>query len=197
MNWWLDRQKKDAFVKKRDQEQLRSRAAFKLIELIDKFKLKSAKGPFVDLGAAPGGWTEILIKTYPGQRIVAVDLLPIKPLNGAVILQGDFTDSNCLTEIDNALEQQKAGAIFSDMAPNFSGQPLIEQAKMFNITELLVSLSQNKLRKGGFIVQKVFHGSEFQSIIQAWKNIYKQVDVFKPISSRAESSEVYLVIRNS
>jgi 23S rRNA (uridine2552-2'-O)-methyltransferase len=195
MNWWIDRQKNDKFVQQRKHEQLRSRAAFKLRELIDKYKLKGATGPFLELGAAPGGWTEILVQTYPNDLIIACDLLSMKPVVGATVLQGDFTDPAFLENLKNQLNGKNAGGIFSDMAPNFSGQPLVEQSKMMHLTELMIAFSRKHLKPQGFVVQKLFHGSEFNNIIQLWKQELSQVSLFKPNSSRTESSEVYLYAR--
>lgn len=192
MNWWLDRQKKDSYVKKREQEQLRSRAAFKLRELIQKFQLKKSSGPFIDLGSAPGGWTEILVQTYPNQLIVACDLLEMKPVNGSIFIQGDFTSDDIVKKIEESLNNQSVGGIFSDMAPNFSGHPLVEQSKMMNLTEIMRDFAVKKLQPKGFIVQKVFHGSEFENIINCWKEIFDDVIIYKPPASRSESSEVYI-----
>lgn len=192
MNWWIDRQKNDKFVQQRKQEQLRSRAAFKLREIIDKFKLKSIPGPFVELGSAPGGWTEILVQIYASELIVACDLIEMKPVKGAKFLRGDFTDPVFLEDLKQTLDGKSAGGIFSDMAPNFSGQPLIEQAKILNLTQAMIAFVKTHLRPQGFVIQKLFNGSEFEHIISLWKEIFTKVSIYKPLSSRTESSEVYL-----
>jgi 23S rRNA (uridine2552-2'-O)-methyltransferase len=194
MSWWVDRQRRDKFVKQRDVMQYRSRAAFKLQELLDKAGLKKQQGPFVDLGAAPGGWSQVLREVYPHDKIFACDLLDMLPLQGVDFLKTDFLSD----EFAQYLKEKNistVGGIFSDIAPNLSGQSVVQQAQMADISDKIQQFSKQFLHPKGFIVQKLFHGECFDSILSSWKESYAQVRVIKPAASRAESREIYIIIQ--
>lgn len=195
MSWWTQRQRRDRFVRDRQSMNYRSRAAFKLKELIERCRLSKRRGPFVDLGAAPGGWCQILQEVYPDQQIFGCDLLAMDPIEGVEFLQADFLSS----DFEQFLQQhhvQTVGGIVSDIAPNLSGQALVEQAQMLAISQQMRLFAEKFLHPKGFIIQKLFHGHAFDEILQQWKACYTDLRVVKPEASRSESAEVYLFIQH-
>ena len=195
MNWWQDRQKRDHYVKKRDKAQMRSRAAFKLEEILDKFHIKRIKGPVCDLGAAPGGWAQVLIKRFPGRKIVGCDLLNIDPLKGFDFIQGDFNELGVQSQLQQLAEQTHFGLITSDIAPQIDGNRLKEQAYFKLLSDNILQFAQKLLMDKAYVIQKIFQGDEFESILYEYRKVASQVDTFKPKSSRSESREVFLVAR--
>lgn len=194
MSWWTERQRRDRFVKQRDVMQYRSRAAFKLKELITRCALEKRRGPFVDLGAAPGGWSQILRECYPEEKIFACDLLEMKPIQGVDFLKTDFLSD----EFADFLQQKgvvTVGGILSDIAPNLSGQSIVQQAQMADLAAQILRFAAQFLHPKGFIIQKLFHGECFDEILGNWKKSYSDVRVIKPEASRSESCEVYLIIQ--
>lgn len=194
MSWWTERQRRDRFVRDRQAMKYRSRASFKLKELLTRCRLEKHRGPFVDLGAAPGGWCQVLQELYPQDKIFGCDLLSMDPIPGVDFLQSDFL-SNEFTEFLKKKNVKTVGGIVSDIAPNLSGQSLVEQAQMAEVSAQLRLFSERFLNPKGFIIQKLFHGEAFDEILQHWKSCYTEVRTVKPQASRSESSEVYLVIQ--
>lgn len=195
MNWWRERQNKDLYVKKRNQMQMRSRAAFKLEEILDKFPIQSLKGPICDLGCAPGGWAQVLMKRYPGKRVTGCDLLNIDPLKGFYFVQGDFNDITIQNQLIEHAQDTKFSLITSDIAPNIDGNRLREQAFFKTLSENIMNFAQSYLRDNSYVIQKIFHGDEFEDILFEYKRRARRVDTFKPKSSRAESREVFLIAK--
>lgn len=195
MNWWQDRQKRDHFVKKRNKTQMRSRAAFKLEEILDRFNLKSIKGPVCDLGAAPGGWAQVLMKRFPGKKVVGCDLLPISPLRGFDFIQGDFNDPLVQSQLQELAGMAHFGLISSDIAPQIDGNRLKEQAFFKMLSDNILEFADQFLMKNSSVIQKVFQGDEFENILFEYRKRAQKVDTFKPKSSRSESREVFLVAR--
>lgn len=194
MGWWTERQRRDRFVKQRDVMQYRSRAAFKLKELITRCSLEKRRGSFVDLGAAPGGWSQILRDCYPEEKIFACDLLDIKPIQGVSFLKTDFLSDDFVGFLQQS-GVATVGGIFSDIAPNLSGHSIVQQAQMADLTAQILKFSAQFLHPKGFIIQKIFHGESFDEILGNWKESYSDVRVIKPEASRSESREVYLIIQ--
>lgn len=196
MNWWQQRQKRDVFVKKRDQGQWRSRAAFKLEEIYERFlKGRRLTGPLCDLGCAPGSWAQILLKRYPDNKIVGCDLLSCSPLKNFVFIQGDFCDSLIQQQIIEHANGQKFALITSDIAPSIDGNRLKEQAFFKDLSVKILELAQDHLRPHGYVIQKVFQGDEFEEIYHLYRCKASKVDTFKPRSSRSESREVFIVAK--
>ncbi len=193
MNWWIERQKKDPFIKKREECRYRSRASFKLLGILKKYHLTNLKGTFLDLGAAPGGWSQVLCEKFPKQKIIACDLLAMEPLMGVDIIQGDFTTEAIQQLIDEKTKGEGVSVIVSDMAPNFTGHRLVEHARMENINDHVLGVAQKLLHPKGFAIQKIFHGPSFEGILKQWRAMFVRVDCFKPEASRAESAEIYLI----
>ena len=188
---WLRRHVTDAFVKKARYQGYRSRAAFKLLEINDKDRLLKPKFVVLDLGAAPGGWSQVAVeKLGPGGKVVAVDLLPMKPIPGAVVLQGDFREA----DLEGVLGG-KADVVLSDMLPNVTGVPLVDQARAAELTLAAIDLCKRVLKPEGAFLVKIFHGEAFDEVLRALKAVFQTVATRKPAASRGESRETYLLAR--
>ncbi len=188
---WLARQLNDPYVAAARQQGWRSRAAFKLIELDERFKLVRHGARVVDLGAAPGGWTQVAVQR--GARVVAMDLLPMDPVTGAVVLQGDFTDevvqARLLAELGG-----KADLVLSDMAPNTTGHSATDHLRIVALAEEALEFALDVLVEGGrVIVGKVFQGGAERAMLERLKRHFRIVRHAKPPASRKESSELYVV----
>lgn len=192
---WLNRHVRDPYVKRARQEGARSRAHFKLAEIDRRDKLFRPGMTVVDLGAAPGGWSEYAAAhVAPGGRVIAVDLLPIAPIVGVEIVQGDMADPQVL----DSLKTKLAGAadlVISDLAPNITGIASRDQARSAEIAERAADFAEETLRRGGAFVVKAFHGAGFDALLQRLRRRFSTVAVRKPGASRAESREIYLLAR--
>jgi 23S rRNA (uridine2552-2'-O)-methyltransferase len=188
---WLRRHVTDAYVRQAKQAGFRSRAAFKLLEIDRRDHLLKAGMKVLDLGAAPGGWSQVAAeKVRPGGKVVAVDLLETKPIPGVTILKGDFRT----VDIEGALSG-KADLVLSDMMPNVTGVPLVDQARAAELTVAAIELCRRVLRPDGAFLIKVFHGEAFEGVVRALKASFQTVAVRKPAASRGESRENYLLAR--
>jgi 23S rRNA (uridine2552-2'-O)-methyltransferase len=185
---WLRRHVTDGFVKKAKQQGYRSRAAFKLLEIDARDKLLRAGMKVLDLGAAPGGWSQVAVEK--GGKVIAVDLLEIKPIHGAVLLQGDFREADLAGALGG-----KADLVLSDMMPNVTGVPSVDQARAAELTLAAVALCRRVLKPDGAFLVKVFHGEAFDEVLGALKATFKSVATRKPSASRGESRETYLLAR--
>jgi 23S rRNA (uridine2552-2'-O)-methyltransferase len=188
---WLSRQLNDPYVAAARQQGWRSRAAFKLIELDDRFHLISRGARVLDLGAAPGGWTQVAVKRGAAS-VLAVDLLPIDPIHGATILQADFTDP----AMPDRLRAELGGGadlVMSDMAPNTTGHGATDHIRIVALAEMAVDFALQILSPGGNFVAKVFQGGSERSVLDTLKRHFAQVRHAKPPASRKESSELYVV----
>ncbi|HLY90784.1 MAG TPA: RlmE family RNA methyltransferase [Acetobacteraceae bacterium] len=187
---WLARQLNDPYVAAAKQQGWRSRAAFKLIELDERFKLVRRGAKVVDLGAAPGGWSQVAVQR--GARVVAVDLLAVDPIAGAVVLQGDFTDeavqARLLAELGG-----KADLVLSDMAPNTTGHTATDHLRIVALAEEALEFALDVLGEGGAFVAKVFQGGAERAMLERLKRHFGAVRHAKPPASRKESSELYVV----
>jgi 23S rRNA (uridine2552-2'-O)-methyltransferase len=188
---WLERQINDPFVVEAKAKGYRSRAAFKLREIDDRFHLIKRGTRVIDLGCAPGGWIQIAVERGAG-RVAGVDLLPVEPLVPAAIIQADFTDPGC----GPALMALLGGApdlILSDMAPNTTGHRQTDHLRIVGLIEAAVDFAVSSLRPGGAFVSKAFQGGETAGLLALLKQNFAQVRHVKPKASRAESSELYLL----
>jgi 23S rRNA (uridine2552-2'-O)-methyltransferase len=188
---WLTRQLNDPYVAAARQQGWRSRAAFKLAELDDRFRLIRRGVRVVDLGAAPGGWTQVAM-SRGAERVVAVDLLPIDPVGGAVLLQGDFTDSDMQDRVIAALDGS-ADLVLSDMAPNTTGHAATDHLRIMALAEAALAFALEVLAEGGGFVAKVFQGGAEKAMLDQLKRRFAAVRHAKPPASRKESSELYVV----
>jgi len=189
---WLRRHVTDSYVRKAKEQGYRSRAAFKLLELNEKEKLLKAGMTVVDLGAAPGGWSQVAVQQVKrGGRVIAIDLLEIAPIPGVTVLKGDFRDARLL----DALGTDKADTVLFDVAPNLSGIPLTDQARQLELALAAVEFCAKALKPEGVLVMKAFHGGAFDEVVSALKASFSSVRVIKPAASRGESTETYVVSR--
>ena len=190
---WLRRHVTDHYVRKARDEGYRSRAAYKLIEFDQREKLFRPGAVVIDLGAAPGSWSQVAAaKVKPGGRVIAVDLLEIAPISGVTVLKGDFRDVKLL----EALEGRRADVILSDVLPNLSGIPNVDQARAAELSFAAMDFCQKALKADGVFVVKAFHGGAFDEVLQRLKHDFGKVNVRKPEASRGESKETYVVARN-
>lgn len=191
---WLKEHFEDEYVKRAQREGWRSRAVYKLEELDQKYRLMKPGMTVVDLGAAPGGWSQYTAKTLGAQgRIVALDILPIEALPGVDFIEGDFRDESVLAHLKDLLGDRPIDLVMSDMAPNISGMDAVDQPRAMYLVELAVDFARELLRPGGTFVCKVFQGEGFDALLQSLRQDYAKVTVRKPKASRARSREVYLV----
>lgn len=188
---WLSRQLNDPYVRAAKQQGWRSRAAFKLVELDDRFRLIRRGARVVDLGAAPGGWTQVATRRG-ATEVVAVDLLPMDPVPGATIVQGDFTDDDMPGHI-RALLGGPADLVLSDMAPNTTGHNATDHLRIMGLAEMALDFAFDVLAEGGGFVAKVFQGGSERAMLEQMKRRFASVRHAKPPASRKESSELYVV----
>jgi 23S rRNA (uridine2552-2'-O)-methyltransferase len=188
---WLARQLNDPYVTAARQQGWRSRAAFKLLELDDKFHLIRKGARVLDLGAAPGGWTQVVVKRGAAS-VLALDLLPIDPVNGATMLLGDFADPDMPAHLTTKLGGDP-DLVLSDMAPNTTGHASTDHIRIVALAELALDFAIQVLAPGGAFVAKVFQGGSEKQILEVLKRNFASVRHAKPPSSRKESSELYVV----
>lgn len=191
---WLKEHFDDKFVQQAQKQGLRSRAGFKIEEIQQKDGLIKPSMTIVDLGAAPGGWSQYATKVVGCDGLViACDILPMDPLAGVSFLQGDFREENVLNELLNKIGGKNVDVVMSDMAPNMSGNDAIDQAKSMYLGELALDMCHQVLKKNGSFVIKVFMGEGFEAFMKELQKSFKTLKTRKPESSRARSREVYLV----
>lgn len=191
---WLLRQLNDPFVAKAKKEGYRSRAAFKLLEIQDKYRLIKKGSRVLDLGAAPGGWCQVATKiTGDSGVVIGVDLTEIVPLAGVHFIQGDFLDETIQNAIIDAFKGHKAHVIISDMAAKACGMPDVDHLRLMDLLENAFLFALNHLENGGCFVAKVLRGGTEQTLLKSLKQCFSKVTHFKPNSSRAESAELYMV----
>ncbi len=194
---WKDRQERDPYVQQARKEGWRSRAVYKLLQIDQKERLLKKNMVCVDLGAAPGGWSQYVTETLKGAvRVIAVDLLPMDALPAVEFIQGDFTSDEVLEELRAAVGDDGADLVISDMAPNMSGNRAVDQPRSMYLAELALDLCKDLLRPGGDFVCKLFQGEGTDLFIREARAAFERVRVMKPKASRPGSREVYLVARN-
>jgi 23S rRNA (uridine2552-2'-O)-methyltransferase len=188
---WLRRHVTDAYVRKAKEAGYRSRAAYKLLEIDARERLLKPGMRVLDLGAAPGGWSQVAAeRVRPGGVVVAVDLLEMKPVHGVTVLKGDFRDADLQAALGGM-----ADAVLSDMMPNVTGVPLVDQARAAELVQAALQLCRKVLKPDGVFLAKMFHGESFDEVLAAMKASFQTVAVFKPAASRGESRENYLLAR--
>lgn len=194
---WLEEHFSDPYVKRAKGEGLRSRAAFKLEELDAAEKLIRPGAVIVDLGAAPGGWSQYAARKLDGTgRVFALDLLPMDAIAGVTFLQGDFREQAALERLLAELGGRRADLVLSDMAPNISGVDVVDQARAADLEALALDFALGSLGPKGVLVMKVFQGAGFQELLAQARKAFREVRMRKPKASRQRSSETYLVARD-
>ncbi|MEQ8315187.1 MAG: 23S rRNA (uridine(2552)-2'-O)-methyltransferase RlmE [Gammaproteobacteria bacterium] len=191
---WLKEHFGDAYVRRSQEDGYRSRASYKLLEIQDKDKLIEPGMKVVDLGSAPGGWSQVAADIVGDNgSVIACDLLAMDSLAGVQFIQGDFTDDAVLEQILQAIGDDGADLVISDMAPNISGMKDIDQPRVMYLAELALDLARSVLAPGSYLLVKVFQGAGFDEFQREMRASFKSVKVRKPKASRARSREVYLL----
>lgn len=194
---WLREHFDDPYVKRAQQEGYRSRAVYKLEEIDRRDRLLQPGMTVVDLGAAPGGWSQYARRAVGEKgRVVALDILPMDSMAGVEILQGDFREQEVLDRLLQTLGDRPVDLVISDMAPNISGVNSVDQARAMYLAELAVDLAKQILKPGGDLLLKVFQGEGFDAILAELRRSFKSVVIRKPKASRPRSREVYALARN-
>ena len=193
---WLKEHFDDEFVKRAQQEGYRSRAVYKLQEIQEKDRLLRSGMTVVDLGAAPGGWTQYAANIVgPKGRVVASDILPMDPIPGVTVIEGDFREPEVLEMLLTVIGEGGADLVMSDMAPNISGVDAVDQPRAMYLAELAADLARTVLKPGGDFLVKLFQGAEFDHYVRTLRREFDKVSIRKPRASRPRSREVYAVAR--
>ena len=192
-NRWLQRQLNDPYVQKAQQLGYRSRAAFKLSELDDKYKFLKPNQVIVDLGAAPGGWCQVVAERCKGATIIALDLLPIEPLAMTTCLEMDFTEEDAPAKLLALLPAGGVDMVLSDMAPNSSGNPSLDHLRIMGLVEMALEFAYEVLKPGGGFVCKVWQGGTETELLKQLRKRFTSVRHAKPPSSRKDSAETFLI----
>ena len=199
---WLNDHVHDPYVKLAQKEGYRARAAYKLKEIDEQFGLIQPGHTVVDLGSAPGAWSQYVRRRLsPGGAavgqlagtIIALDILPMEPIEGVVFLQGDFRDDEVLERLQQAVQGRPVDLVVSDMAPNLSGVESVDAVRIAHLVELAVDFAVHHLKPDGALVVKLFHGSGYAQLVQLFKDTFRVVKPVKPKASRDRSSETFLV----
>ena len=193
---WLKEHFNDIFVQKAQQEGYRSRAVYKLMEIQEKDRLIRPGMVVVELGAAPGGWSQYVAQCLGGRgRMIALDILPMDALADVTFIQGDFREQAVLDALYAELGDSAVNLVISDMAPNTRGVRSVDQAKSMYLVELALDFAQSRLATGGDFLTKIFHGPGFDTLLRSLKSQFLTVQTRKPEASRARSQETYLLAR--
>jgi 23S rRNA (uridine2552-2'-O)-methyltransferase len=194
---WRARQERDPYVQLARRDGWRSRAVFKLEHILQKERLLRPDMTCIDLGAAPGGWSQYIATRLKGRgRFFALDLLPMDALPHVEFIQGDFTEEAVLADLLQRLGESKADLVLSDMAPNISGNKAVDQPRAVYLAELALDLARNVLNKKGSFICKLFQGQGTEAFVADARASFERLKIVKPPASRAGSSEIYLVARN-
>lgn len=198
---WIQRHLADPYVQAATREGYRSRAAYKLIEIDDRDRLIRPPATVVELGAAPGSWTQVIVQRLADRsgrlrgHVIALDLLPMEPIEGVQMIEGDFREETVERSLAEALQGRRADLIVSDMSPNLSGIDAADAARSQDLCDLVLQFAVNHLKPGGDLLVKAFHASGFSQYVQQLKRRFSTVSERKPAASRPGSAEVYLLAR--
>ncbi|CAI8997443.1 23S rRNA 2'-O-ribose U2552 methyltransferase [Pseudomonas sp. IT-P2] len=191
---WLKRHVNDPYVKQAQKDGYRSRASYKLLEIQEKYKLIRPGMNVVDLGAAPGGWSQVTSRLIGGQgRLIASDILEMDSIPDVTFIQGDFTEDAVLAQILEAVGNSQVDLVISDMAPNMSGTPEVDMPKAMFLCELALDLAERILKPGGNFLIKIFQGEGFDTYLKDARKKFDKIQMIKPDSSRGSSREQYML----
>ena len=193
---WIKQHVKDPYVKQSQVDGYRSRASYKLLEIVEKDRLIRSGMTVVDLGSAPGGWSQVAARLvgHTG-RVHALDLLPMDSIAGVDFIQGDFTEEDIFDELLKLIENRPVDLVISDMAPNLSGNKAVDQPAVMYLAELAVELAEKVLTSNGVFIAKLFQGQGFDPFVLQVRTLFNGVSIIKPDASRSRSREVYLVAK--
>jgi len=192
---WLNKQRKDTYVRQSKVDGYRARSAYKLIEINDKFKIFKNQMHVVDIGAAPGSWSQYVSKIIKNGKIISIDLKEIESIGNTIQIKGDFTEDLVQNQIKDKLENN-ADVVMSDMAVNTTGIKDIDSIQTGELCKAAMLFAKDIMTKKGFFISKIFMGSTFNEIVALAKKIFREVKVFKPKSSRKDSKESFIICRN-
>jgi 23S rRNA (uridine2552-2'-O)-methyltransferase len=189
---WLKEHFDDEYVRRSQQDGYRSRAIYKLIEIDEKDRLVKPGMTIIDLGAAPGGWSEYCVKKLgKNGTMIALDILPMEPIDGVTIIEGDFREDAVFEELMTKIGENRADLVISDMAPNISGMGSVDMPRAYYLCELALDLARQVLKPGGGLLVKLFQGEGFEAYNKELKSSFSKVVMRKPKASRARSREIY------
>jgi len=191
---WLNKQKKDIYVRQSKVDGYRARSAYKLIEIDEKFKIFKGDMFVIDIGAAPGSWSQYVSKVIKNGKLISIDLKEMDEIKNTILIKGDFTDENIKNKIKNFLNK-KPDVIISDMAVNTTGIKDLDSLQTGELCKEAIYFAKDVLSKNGFFVSKIFMGSSFNEIVALSKKTFKEVKVFKPKSSRKDSKESFIICK--
>jgi 23S rRNA (uridine2552-2'-O)-methyltransferase len=192
---WVNKQRRDTYVRQSKVDGYRARSAYKLIEIDEKFKIFKGGLTVIDIGAAPGSWSQYASKVVRNGKIISIDLKEMEPIDNTVQIKGDFTEDETQQKIKEFLVS-KSDIVMSDMAVNTTGIKNIDSIQTGELCKEAMIFSKDIISNGGFFVSKIFMGGSFNEIVQLGKNIFKEVKVFKPKSSRKDSKESFIICKN-
>ena len=191
---WIQRHVKDPYVKQSQVDGFRSRASYKLLEIVEKDRLIRSGMTVVDLGSSPGGWSQVASSLVgPSGSVVALDILPMDPVSGVEFIQGDFTEDVTWGRLQQLVKNRSVDLVISDMAPNISGSQEIDQPAMIHLAEMSLDLALKSLDARGVFISKLFHGQGFDRFVLEVRKLFNKVSIVKPKASRPKSKEVYIV----
>jgi len=194
---WRQRQERDIYVEQANRDGWRSRAVFKLEQIQDKERLLKPGVVCVDLGSAPGSWSQLAVRLVgPTGRVIAIDLLPMEPIPGVEFVEGDFTAPETLQVLRNLVGSKPVDLVMSDMAPNMSGNRAIDQPRTLGLLDEALAFAREVLRPGGDLLLKAFQGEGIDALTRDLKRDFRTVKTLKPKASRSESREIYLLARS-
>ena len=192
---WVNKQRRDTYVRQSKVDGYRARSAYKLIEIDEKFKIFKGGLTVIDIGAAPGSWSQYASKAVKNGKIISIDLKQMEPIDNTTQIIGDFTNNETQEQIKKLLTD-KADVVMSDMAVNTTGIKNIDSIQTGELCKDAIFFSKEIISKNGFFISKIFMGGSFNEIIQFGKKIFKDVKVFKPKSSRKDSKESFIICKN-
>ena len=193
---WIKQHVNDPYVKQAQRDGYRSRASYKLLEIVEKDRLIRSGMTVVDLGSAPGGWSQVAARIVGHDgRVHALDILPMDPIAGVDFIQGDFTEEEIFTQLLDLIGKRTVDLVISDIAPNLSGNKAVDQPAMIYLAELGVDLANRVLSNDGVFIAKLFQGQGFDPFVQQVRTLFNGVSIIKPDASRSRSREVYLVAK--
>jgi 23S rRNA (uridine2552-2'-O)-methyltransferase len=193
---WIKQHVNDPYVKQSQRDGYRSRASYKLLEIVGKDRLIRSGMTVVDLGSTPGGWSQVAARLVGHNgRVHALDILPMDPIAGVDFIQGDFTEEAIFTQLIDLIGNRAVDLVISDIAPNLSGNKAVDQPAMIYLAELGVDLANRVLSKNGVFIAKLFQGQGFDPFVQQVRTLFNGVSIIKPDASRSRSREVYLVAK--
>jgi len=189
---WVNKQRRDTYVRQSKVDGYRARSAYKLIEIDEKFKIFKGGLSIIDIGAAPGSWSQYAVKAAKNGRLISLDLKKMEPIGNTVQIQGDFTEENIQNEIRKHIKT-KVDIVMSDMAVNTTGIKNIDSIQTGELCIEAMLFAKNLLKDNGFFVSKIFLGGTFHEIVAKGKKYFKEVKIFKPKSSRKDSKESFII----